>query len=546
MMKTTIAIAITNTYASAASVNLTEVSEALHSMPMEAIGTKIIFKMKDREDDKFVQSSAFMLTSTFKNCNSQATRLFRDAGKFEEEHKKYGMHLWYYTECHDVFDTYMAIDNFAKNDVFYHNDIEFIEPEFIADMQSIETKPNDGLTSAYQSDDFKLTDMYEAWGITTGDSNVVVQVVDSGLDIYHEDIADNIWHNSGEICGNGLDDDNNGYIDDCHGYNHADDIGFDLYGSSDHGTHCSGIISAVRNNNRGIAGIAGGNGTFGSGIKIMTSVMFGKTQSAGWSEAITYGADNGATISSNSWGFTTSGYSGGKYLRVAIDYFNSHNEGIVIAASGNSNSNLPYAPASIDNVISVGAVDSEGSRAYFSNYGEHTDIFAPGVSIVSLLPDDKYGLKSGTSMACPFVAGILALGKSVLNENSGVTPSKGALLSCLFSTSSKFTYNVGNDIYNSFIPNAYEFLICVKEFDEPKVPTRNPTRMPTPAPTRDLTSNTHNKCEYSKKMCKKSTNCSWNNKRGKCKPTKCRSIFKRNKCKELDHCKWKRKKCKNA
>lgn len=544
-MKITIAIAIATTYASTASVNLTEVAEALHSMPMEVIGTKIIFKMKDRGDDKYVQSSSFMIASSFKNCNSQATRLFRDAGKFEEEHKKYGMHLWYYTECHDVFATYMAIDNFVMNDVFYHNDIEFIEPEFISHMQSIENEPNDWLTPTYQSDDFNLTNMYDAWGVTTGDSDVVVQVVDSGLDIYHEDIADNIWRNYGEICGNGIDDDNNGFIDDCHGYNHADDTGIDLYGGSEHGTHCSGIISAVRNNDRGIAGIAGGNGTFGSGVKIMTSTVFGKKQTTGFAEAIVYGADNGATISSNSWGFVNPGYYGSKYLIDAIDYFNSRNEGIFITSSGNSNSDLMYGPKG-DNIISVGAVDSEGTRAYFSNYGEHTDIFAPGVSIVSTIPDDKYGILSGTSMACPFVAGILALGKSVLNKNSGDTPSKDVLLSCLYSTSSDFTYTVGNDIYHSSIPNAYKFLICVQEFDETPVPTWSPTRMPTPAPTKDSTSNTRNKCKYSKKMCKKSTNCSWNNKKGKCKRIKCKSNSKRNKCKKLDHCMWTGKKCKNA
>merc|ERR1719424_2496265 len=133
-----------------------------------------------------------------------------------------------------------------------------------------------------------------AWDTTMGNPDVVVQVIDTGIDMEHPDLQNNIWKNPGEICGNGVDDDNNGYVDDCHGYNFADDTGTDLMGNHWHGTHCGGTIAADTNNGKGVAGVAGGDGS----------------------------PNSGAQLSSNSWGYMQSGIYDQAELD-AIDYYNS-------------------------------------------------------------------------------------------------------------------------------------------------------------------------------------------------------------------------------
>ena len=145
-----------------------------------------------------------------------------------------------------------------------------------------------------------------AWDLTAGDPAVSVNVVDTGTDLNHQDLQRNIWQNPGEVCDNGVDDDGNGYVDDCHGYNFADDTGADLLGSGSHGTHCAGTIAADSDNAVGVAGVAGGKGG-DAGASIMTSVCFGVSATKGFAEAIVYGADEGARVSSNSWGYTQPG-----------------------------------------------------------------------------------------------------------------------------------------------------------------------------------------------------------------------------------------------
>jgi subtilisin family serine protease len=262
-------------------------------------------------------------------------------------------------------------------------------------------------------------DAPEAWDIETGNSNeVVIAVIDTGVDYNHVDLAANMWNNTGEIPGNGIDDDGNGYIDDTRGWDFFsnDSNPFD---ESGHGTHCSGTIAAVGNNSIGVVGVSWN-------AKIMALRFLGPE--GGYTSdavlAINYAIDNDADIMSNSWG-------GGGFSQALKDAISAaNNAGILfIASAGNSYTNndvSPHYPSSYDvpNVIAVAATDHNDDLAYFpswwgSNYGlTSVDLAAPGVSIYSTTPTDEYDTYSGTSMATPHVAGAAALIKAQYPELS--------------------------------------------------------------------------------------------------------------------------------
>jgi parallel beta-helix repeat protein len=251
-------------------------------------------------------------------------------------------------------------------------------------------------------------DAPEAWDISTGGPDVIVAVVDTGVDYRHRDLDDNMWINIGEIVGNGVDDDNNGYVDDIYGYDFINNDGdpCDDYG---HGTHCAGTIASEGNNGVDIAGVCWNARIMA--LKFLGSDGYGSTSYA--VTAFYYAVANGADVISNSWG-------GGGYsyvMKEAIDY--AHSQGVIMVASaGNNNSNYPKYPAYYEHMISVAATNSNDEKAPFSNYGDWVDIAAPGVDILSLrventsqgiVSDDYTRVASGTSMACPYIAGACAL-----------------------------------------------------------------------------------------------------------------------------------------
>lgn len=254
----------------------------------------------------------------------------------------------------------------------------------------------------------------DAWDLAKGEG-VVVAVIDTGVDYNHIDLANNVWTNPGEIPGNGIDDDGNGYIDDIHGWDFAnsDSDPLDDFG---HGTHCSGTIAAIGNNTIGVIGVA-------PHAKIMPVKFLnssGHGSSALGAEAIYYAALNGAQVLSNSWG--ADGVTSDPTLEAAIDYACSLGC-VVVASAGNDNTDVAtQSPANYEKVITVASTDYEGKKAPSSNYGSGVDISAPGVDILSLRASDTdmygdgshtigtdYMIASGTSMACPHVSGVLAL-----------------------------------------------------------------------------------------------------------------------------------------
>lgn len=248
-------------------------------------------------------------------------------------------------------------------------------------------------------------DATEGWDISTGTGNTIVAVIDSGVDYTHPDLAANMWRNTREVAGDGIDNDGNGYADDIYGYDFANNDSNPM-DDNNHGTHVAGTIGAVGNNGVGVAGV-------NWNAKIMALKFLDATGSGSTSAAISalnYAVRMGAKISNNSWG--GGGYS--SLLDQAIT--NARNAGhIFVVAAGNSASNNDVTanyPSNYtqDNVVAVAATDSRDALASFSSYGAtQVDLAAPGVGIYSTLPGNKYGSYSGTSMATPHVAGALSV-----------------------------------------------------------------------------------------------------------------------------------------
>jgi serine protease len=248
-------------------------------------------------------------------------------------------------------------------------------------------------------------DAAEAWAITTGSSSTIVAVIDTGVDYTHPDLAANMWVNSGEIAGNGIDDDANGYIDDIYGYDFVNNDG-DPFDDHSHGTHVAGTIAGVGDNGIGVTGVAWNARIMG--LKFLSASGSGYISNA--VRALDYAVANGAKISNNSWG-------GGGYSQSMADAITRAQAAghVFVAAAGNNGTDNdvgPHYPSNYthDNVISVAATDRYDAMASFSNYGATTvDIAAPGVSTLSTTPNNSYAYYSGTSMATPHVSGVVAL-----------------------------------------------------------------------------------------------------------------------------------------
>ncbi|RYZ72226.1 MAG: subtilase, partial [Proteobacteria bacterium] len=282
------------------------------------------------------------------------------------------------------------------------NDLEFTNQWDMVNSGQADSAGKNGLAGA----DINILPVWER-GIT-GSRDVMVAVIDTGVDYTHPDLAANIYTNPSEIPGDGIDNDANGIIDDVHGVNFVDakngtGVSMD---DNEHGTHCAGTIGGVGGNGVGIAGV-NWNTTI-LPVKFLSGDGSGSSEGA--INGIKYAVKMGAKVLSNSWG-------GGAYSEALYDAIKEANDAgvLFVAASGNeANDNEARGtyPASynLPNIISVAAIDNNDRAPSFSNFGKtKVHVAAPGVRILSTVPGGKYDSFSGTSMACPHVAGMAAL-----------------------------------------------------------------------------------------------------------------------------------------
>lgn len=400
------------------------------------------------------------------------TRLYPVDKRTEDRKRSLGMHRWYIVEFDENTDLDQAAQAMARiaevNKVEFVQRLKHIYDKNVTPLDEVFVTPGTRAELPFNDPQLNMQWHYintgdpqiyskakvgadvnckDAWRICTGDPRVVVAIVDDCVQWDHPDLAANMWINEAELNGqSGKDDDGNEYKDDVYGYNFVTNTNLTIstsgeLGSRTHGTHVAGTVAAVNNNGTGVCGIAGGSGN-NDGVKLMSCQVF-YNESGGTSttsaRAITYAADNGASIIQCSWGYTAGAITSDSHYsstysaeKQAIDYFISTKNcdaldgGLAIFAAGNDMTGMSGYPAAYRDYISVTAMSCDFTPAYYTNYGPGCNIAAPGgdayqsmlengketAQILSTFINGRYGYSQGTSMACPHVSGVAALGLS--------------------------------------------------------------------------------------------------------------------------------------
>lgn len=368
---------------------------------------------------------------------------FLIGGKFEARQRAAGLHKWFTV----TYDEDVPMTR-ASGDLSQVEGIEFTEPVLKLKKASVTMDDpmyasqwhyhNTGQNGFTAGVDIKLQEAWDTYGVF-GNENVIVAIMDGGVDITHPDIEPNLWVKEAELNGTpGRDDDGNGYIDDVYGYNFVTNNA-DINGEV-HGTHVAGTVSAANNNGIGVCGVAGGRYPDQPGVRLMClQTMDERYPDTGSNNArfFQYAADNGANIAQCSWGYEVPPTQMLPSDAAAIDYFVDYagidengnqvgpmKGGLVVFAAGNESLSYSY-PAGYERVIAVAAIGPYGKAPSYTNYGEWVDVCAPGgdqntwgnsAGVLSTVNGGQYSYLQGTSMACPHVSGLAALVLSVKGQ----------------------------------------------------------------------------------------------------------------------------------
>lgn len=449
------------------------------------------------EFEKATQKNGDVNLRSFNSLTQQGVvkmrRLFPDAGKFEARTRAEGLHKWYeltYEEGHSMTKASDGLLLEGIEEIEYCPRIEIIGSPELVEVVSPVTKAssngvfddpmldqqwhyynNGSVSSSVSGCDINVVPAwrnYSTYHKYKGD--IIVSIVDGGIDYKHEDLQANMWKNPDKTGEN------------VYGYNFVSNTF--VVTPDDHGTHVAGTVSAVNNNGVGVCGVAGGDTKKKiSGARLMSCQIFDGKASGSGAEAIKWGADHGAVISQNSWGYPDL-HTMPSSVKAAVDYFEKYagldengkqvgpmKGGLVIFAAGNegrSTSSNDY-----EKVLTVTSVGADYKRAYYTCYGDYADVIAPGGDakkgnqVLSTIPGNKYGKMQGTSMACPHVSGLAAL---VLARFGGDGYTPAALRKQIEDNVTDISsFNVGYELGKGLV-NAYRSL-GASGGKAPEVPT---------------------------------------------------------------------------
>lgn len=361
----------------------------------------------------------------------------RSASEYRQRHEAWGFHQWFEITFDSAVPMVEAVKAFQSQHMVMDAEPLFrIEHTWAGDGSIIQTEnhpapgkdewiPNDPLVGAqwaynnvgnHDGLEGSDIDLFRAWDIERGNNQILISVLDGGIEYWHPDLAANMWEGIG--------------------FNFAANSPDIIPDPQGHGTHVAGTVAAVTNNAVGVSGVAGGSGN-GDGVRLISCQVFNPDYTAGgFDQAFIFSADNGVTITQNSWMFSTPG----AYNQVvldAIDYFNLNgggevmDGGLTIFATGNNDSGGHFYPAYYSGAMAVTATNNRDQRASYANFGHYVDLAAPGGhfagvterGILSTTVNGGYDFKIGTSMACPHVSGAAGLlASKALTDDISITP----------------------------------------------------------------------------------------------------------------------------